>query len=163
MLSFAALGFILWILVLLWRINTKTVTMPVKGEESSAHCGLPATKEAAQTPHPGKHSLSTVPTTSTGIVTNSPLAEGISAGSEVKRGHSEPSQYKTNKPMLSSGPEARERLKFILGASEDNSSDEEPQVAKPPSGATQPPASTPRSSPEQPSSAGPPTSSSSIK
>lgn len=181
MLPFAVLGFILWILVLLWRINAKTVAMPVKGEESSAHCGLPAAEEAAQTPHPGKHSLSTVPTTSTHNVTNSPLAEGTSAGPEVKRGHSEPSQssevnseshllpsttqksYKTNMPMLSSGPEARERLKFILGASEDNSSDEEPLVTKPPSGASQPPTSTPRSFPEQLSPAGPQTSSSSIK
>ncbi|XP_072289677.1 acetyl-CoA carboxylase isoform X3 [Eucyclogobius newberryi] len=36
-------------------------------------------------------------------------------------------------PKFSSGPEARERLKFILGASEDYSSDEEPLTTKPPS------------------------------
>lgn len=175
MLPLAALGFILWMVVLLWRINTKTAAMPVKGEESSTHCGLPAAEEAAQTLHPGKHSLSTVPTTSTHSVTNRPLAEGTTAGLEVKRGRSERSQSsegnseslslpRTSRvPMLSSGPEARERLKFILGASEDNSSDEEPLVTKPPSGAPQPPSSTSQPSPEQPSSAGPQTSSSSIK
>lgn len=181
MLPFAVLGFILWILVLLWRINTKTVAMPVKGEETPSHCGLPAAEEATHTPHPGKHSLSTVPTTSTHNVTNNLLAESTSAGPEVRRGLSEPSQslevnpelqllpsttqksYETNVPMLSSGPEARKRLKFILGASEDNSSDEEPLVTKPPSGASQPPTFTSRSSPEQPSSAGPQTSSSGIK
>ncbi|XP_070759737.1 acetyl-CoA carboxylase 2 isoform X2 [Enoplosus armatus] len=65
--------------------------------------------------------------------------------------------------MLSSGSEARERLKFILGASEDNSSDEEPLVTKPPSGASQPPTSTHRSSPQQASSAVPQSSSSGIK
>ncbi|XP_020776551.2 acetyl-CoA carboxylase isoform X2 [Boleophthalmus pectinirostris] len=40
-------------------------------------------------------------------------------------------------PMLCSGPEARERLKFILGASEDYSSDEEPPATKPASSAPQ--------------------------
>uniref|UniRef100_A0A7N6A6G0 acetyl-CoA carboxylase n=1 Tax=Anabas testudineus TaxID=64144 RepID=A0A7N6A6G0_ANATE len=147
--------------------------MPVKGEETPSHCGLPAAEEATHTPHPGKHSLSTVPTTSTHNVTNNLLAESTSAGPEVRRGLSEPSQslevnpelqllpsttqksYETNVPMLSSGPEARKRLKFILGASEDNSSDEEPLVTKPPSGASQPPTFTSRSSPEQPSMSGP--------
>lgn len=38
------------------------------------------------------------------------------------------------RPRLVSGPEARERLKFILGASEDYSSDEEPAVLEQPGG-----------------------------
>lgn len=181
MLSFAVLGFILWILVLLWRINTKTVVMPVKEDETSSCCGLPAAEEATHIAHPGKHSLSTVPTTSTHNVANCPLAECTSAGPKVKTVHPEPPESfgvysepqplpsttqkpnKTNVPMLSSGPEARERLKFILGASEDNSSDEEPLVTKPPSGASQPPTAIPRCSPEQLSSAEPQNSSSSIK
>lgn len=49
-------------------------------------------------------------------------------------------------PMLS--PRARERLKFFLGASEDNSSDEEVLMTKPPSGAYQPAASAPKSAAE---------------
>lgn len=185
MLPFAVLGLILWILLLLWRINTKTVAMPVKGEESPSGCDPPAAMEdvsTAQSPHPGKHSLSAVPTTSTRNEDNSPQAssaseglevkivgaEALQASSEVKSGKpslppttQKPSRTKV--PMLSSGPEARERLKFILGASEDNSSDEEPLVTKPPSGAPQPPTSTHRSSPQQVSSAVPQSSSSGIK
>ncbi|KAK2837305.1 hypothetical protein Q5P01_014517 [Channa striata] len=150
--------------------------MPVKGEECSSRCGLPAAEEATQPTHTSKHSLSTVPATSTHNVNNS-----TSAAPEVTTVQSEPSQscginsepqslpsttqkpYKTNAPMLSSGPEARQRLKFILGASEDNSSDEEPLVTKPPSGGSQPPTSTPRPSPQQLSTANSQSSSSSIK
>lgn len=51
-------------------------------------------------------------------------------------------------PKLSSGPQARERLKFILGASEDNSSDEEPLATKPPSCTPLPSTSTPSCSPQ---------------
>ncbi|XP_051278082.1 acetyl-CoA carboxylase isoform X2 [Dicentrarchus labrax] len=185
MLPFAVLGLILWILLLLWRINTKTVVMPVKGEESPSGCGPPAAEEdmpATQPPHPGEHSLSTVPTTSTHSGDNSPQASSASVGLEVKTVDTEALQAssevnsekpllppttqrpsRTKVPMLSSGPEARERLKFILGASEDNSSDEEPLVNKPPSGASQPPTSTSRSSPQQASCAEPQSSSSSIK
>ncbi|KAM9858236.1 acetyl-CoA carboxylase 2 isoform 2-T2 [Aulostomus maculatus] len=67
--------------------------------------------------------------------------------------------------MLRSGPGAGERLKFILGASEDNSSDEEPLVTKPPSGASQPqpPPSAAKSSPHQASAVVPQSSSSGIK
>ncbi|KAI4820983.1 hypothetical protein KUCAC02_028936 [Chaenocephalus aceratus] len=64
MLPFAVLGLIVWILLFLWRINTKTLAMPVKGEESPPGCGAPAAEEdkpATQSPHPGEHSLSTVP------------------------------------------------------------------------------------------------------
>ncbi|XP_071338955.1 acetyl-CoA carboxylase isoform X2 [Trachinotus anak] len=185
MLPFAVLGLILWILLLLWRINTKTVAMHVKGEGTVSGCGPPAAEEDmsnAHTPHPDAHSLSTVPTTSTHNENDSPLADSASSRLDVKTVDSEPLQsssevnselpslppttqkpYKTNVPMLRSGPEARERLKFILGASEDNSSDEEPLVTKPPNGASQPPSSTLKSSPQQASSSVPQSSSSGIK
>ncbi|XP_018523999.1 acetyl-CoA carboxylase isoform X2 [Lates calcarifer] len=185
MLPFAVLGLILWILLLLWRINTKTVAMPVKGEESPSGRGSSAAKEdmpATHTRHSGEHSLSAVPTTSAHNDNNSALSDGTSAGPCVKTVDSEPPQssseinselpsspqttqkpYRTNVPMLSSGPEARERLKFILGASEDNSSDEEPLVAKPPSGASQPQTSSLKSSPQQEAPAVPQSSSSGIK
>ncbi|XP_039658817.1 acetyl-CoA carboxylase isoform X2 [Perca fluviatilis] len=185
MLPFAVLGLILWILLLLWRINTKAVAMPVKGEESPSGCGRPAAEEgmpATQSPHPGEHCLSTVPTTSTHHEDNRPQASSASVGLEVETVDTEALQAssevnsekpslrattqrpsRTKVPMLSSGPEARERLKFILGASEDNSSDEEPRVTKPPSGASQPPTSAPKSSPQQASSAVPQSSSSGMK
>nr|XP_046243287.1 acetyl-CoA carboxylase isoform X2 [Scatophagus argus] len=185
MLPFAVLGLILWILLLLWRINTKTAVMPVKGEESPSGGGPPADEEdmsATQSSHPGKHFLSTVPTTSTHNEDNRPQVSSSSAGLEIKTVDSEALQMspevdsekpslssatqkpsKANAPMLSSGPEARERLKFILGASEDNSSDEEGLVAKPPSGASQPLTSSHKCSPERVSSAVQQCSSSSIK
>lgn len=182
MLPFAVLGLILWILLLLWRINTKTVAMPVKGEESPSGCGPPAAEEdvlTTQSPHPGEHSLSTASTISVQNEENNPQAsvglevktldsEALQASCEVNSG--KPSLQPTtqtppitNVPMLSSGPEARERLKFILGASEDNSSDEEPVVSKPPSGASQPPTSTHPAPPQQMSSEVTKSSSSSIK
>ncbi|XP_042276457.1 acetyl-CoA carboxylase isoform X2 [Thunnus maccoyii] len=185
MLPFAVLGLILWILLLLWRINTKTVAMPEKGEEFPSGCGPSATQEdmsAAHSPHPGEHSLLTVPTTSTHNEDNSLQVNSASVGLEVNMADTEvqqassevnseqtPSPPITQKPskpkvpMLSSGPEARERLKFILGASEDNSSDEEPVVTKLPSGASPPPTSTPKSSPLQVSSEVPQPSSSGIR
>lgn len=178
MLPFAVLGLILWILLLLWRINTKTVAMPVKGEESPSCCRPPAAGEdlpAMNSPHPGEHSLSTVPSTSTQNEDNRPQASSVLGDTEALQASSEVNSEKpslppttqkpskTHAPMLSSGPEARERLKFILGASEDNSSDEEPLVTKPPSGASQPPTPNHKSSPQQASSARPQPSSSGIK
>ncbi|XP_049433986.1 acetyl-CoA carboxylase isoform X2 [Epinephelus fuscoguttatus] len=184
MVPFAVLGIILWISLLLWRINKKTAAMPVKGEESSSGCGLPAVKKdvpATKSSHPGKHSQSTAPATSThnednttkaasasasGPEFNAVDAEALRVSSEVTSG--KPSLQKTPQrpskaPMLSSGPEGRERLKFILGASEDNSSDEEPLVTKPPSGASQTQTSTQKSTPPRASSAASHSSSSSIK
>ncbi|XP_073322538.1 acetyl-CoA carboxylase isoform X1 [Pagrus major] len=179
MLPLAGLGLILWILLLLWRINTKTVAMPVKGEESPSGCGDPPPAEeevpSTQSPHPGEHSSSAAPTTSKHNEDNSLQVSGASVDAETLQASSEVNSEKpslppttqkpsrTKVPMLSSGPEARERLKFILGASEDNSSDEEPLVSKPPSGASQPQTSTSRSSQQQASSAAPPSSSSGIK
>ncbi|KAG7480864.1 hypothetical protein MATL_G00060810 [Megalops atlanticus] len=45
---------------------------------------------------------------------------------------SAPGHSGVTRPNMGSGPETRERLKFILGASEDNSSDEDPVVVEPP-------------------------------
>ncbi|XP_028270699.1 acetyl-CoA carboxylase isoform X2 [Parambassis ranga] len=177
MLLFAVLGLILWIfLLLLWRIDTKTAAMPVKGEESPPGCGASASEEpTALTPRAGGYIPST---TSTDNDNNNPQdsesevktldCEILQASSEVNS--EQPSLPKTTQkpskaitPMLSSGPEARERLKFILGASEDNSSDEEPLVAKPPSGPCQPPTSSLKSPTQQAFSAVPQPSSSGIK
>lgn len=184
MLLFAVLGLILWILLLLWRINTQTVVMPVKGKESPSGCRPPAAEEdlhATQSPHAGKLSLSTVPSTSAQIENNRPQAssaswalkvktdtEALQASLEVnsKKPYLPPNTQKPSKthaPMLSSGPEARERLKFILGASEDNSSDEELVVTKPPSGASPLQTCDHKSSPQQAASARPQSSSSGIK
>ncbi|XP_074494153.1 acetyl-CoA carboxylase isoform X2 [Sebastes fasciatus] len=185
MLLFAVLGLILWIFLLLRRINTKVVEMPVKGEESPSGCGPPAAvedKAATQSPHPGEQALSAVPAISAHNEDNSPQASCASAGVEVKTVDTEPLQPssevnsekpslrpntqkppRARAPMLSSGPEARERLKFIIGASEDNSSDEDSLVSKPPSGVSQPPISATRSCPQLGSSAVPKSSSAGMK
>ncbi|XP_077417253.1 acetyl-CoA carboxylase 2 isoform X3 [Vanacampus margaritifer] len=150
MLAFVLLGLILWILFYLRRINSFIVAMPEKGEESPSGGGPAALQEevpAAPSSHPGQQCVSTQPDED-----NSLQAHSSSAGLHVK----EPQQPLTtqkpstsNVPMLRSGPRARERLKFILGASEDNSSDEEPLAAKPPSGASQPSTSAAKSSRHQ--------------
>uniref|UniRef100_A0A3P8N7A8 acetyl-CoA carboxylase n=1 Tax=Astatotilapia calliptera TaxID=8154 RepID=A0A3P8N7A8_ASTCA len=129
--------------------------MPVKGEElpSAAEEDVPT----ARSPDAGMDPLSTVAAASQHAEHNVPQAASAFAGlcgrivdSDALQGSMEanskqptvlPTTQKPSKsvpPMLSSGPKARERLKFILGASEDNSSDEEPLVTKPPSGASQP-------------------------
>nr|XP_020505570.1 acetyl-CoA carboxylase 2 isoform X2 [Labrus bergylta] len=180
MLPFALLGLILWILLILWRINIQTEAMPVKGEEPS-----PADEEdvpAKQSPHPGANSLAAAPKSSKHSEDNSLQAdrasvalqvktrdcEAVQATTEVNSGESslqktsqKPS--KATRPMLSSGPEARDRLKFILGASEDNSSDDEPLITKPPSGSSQPSSTKPRASSQQAPIAALQSSSSGIK
>ncbi|XP_072244094.1 acetyl-CoA carboxylase isoform X2 [Leuresthes tenuis] len=186
MLQFAALGLILWILVTLWRSNTKTVAMPLKGEESPSDCDPPADGEDISAEHTppqaDKHSLSTVTSTSAHKGHNNLLANGECVGLAVKTVESDPPQassevnseqpllpkteqksYRTKAPMLSSGPEARRRLKFILGASEDYSSDDESLVTKPPSGVSQSSVSALKPSTEQAPSAAPPPRSSVIK
>ncbi|XP_029366815.1 acetyl-CoA carboxylase isoform X2 [Echeneis naucrates] len=183
MLPFAVLGLILWILLLLLRTNTKTASMHVQGQRLSGS-GPSGAKEDTSTTHnpdPDQQCLSKVTSTSTHNENIGPLADSASASLDVKTVESEPPQssevnsdqpslppttqklVKTNVPRLSSGPEARERLKFILGASEDNSSDEEPVVIKSPTGVSQAPNSTLKSPPQQASSAVPHPSSLSIK
>ncbi|XP_061527646.1 acetyl-CoA carboxylase isoform X4 [Phycodurus eques] len=138
MLAFALLGLMLWIFFHLRRINSSTVAMLEKGEDSPSSDGPSPLQEnvpAAHSSHRGQRCVSTQPEE------NSLQARSSSTGLHVKE-QQQPltpiNPSTTNVPMLRSGPRARERLKFILGASEDNSSDEEPLAAKPPSGASQP-------------------------
>lgn len=164
MLHLALFGFILWMLYSLWRINTKPLMIPVKEDKAPSDGWPPSAKEdpyTAQSPPPGEHSLSTVPSTSEHnegprprIVCTSGDVKLETLDAETPRVPSaaRPSTS-TCTPKLSSGPDARERLKFILGASEDNSSDDEPVVAKPPSGAPQPRTSNQMSSRQQDSCA----------
>uniref|UniRef100_A0A672JIW7 acetyl-CoA carboxylase n=1 Tax=Salarias fasciatus TaxID=181472 RepID=A0A672JIW7_SALFA len=136
--------------------------MPLKGEKSPPDGDLSTASENTASPQADEHSSSE----------NGPEADGEPAGPAVKTMEPDPPQAgvnsgqpslpqtthklpRTKTPMLSSGPEARERLKFILGASEDNSSDEEPLTTKPPSGTPQPSASASRCSPQEVSSARP--------
>ncbi|XP_061907231.1 acetyl-CoA carboxylase isoform X1 [Entelurus aequoreus] len=160
MLTLAVLGLILWIFFLLRRININTASMPEKGEEMSSGSGPPALPEdvpVAHSPHPDKLCVSTHQEN------NNLQAPGSSVGPHVNEPIITPKTSRTKAPMLRSGPEARERLKFILGASEDNSSDDEPLVAKPPSGAFQPSNCTAKSSRHQASSEDPQSSSSGMK
>lgn len=173
MLHLTLIGFILWILYLFWRINTKPLMIPVKEDKTPPDGWPPSAKEdpsAAQSPPPGEHSLSTVPSTSEQNEGSRPQIVSTSVDLKVKtldaealqvRSAVRPSSTCTAKP--SSGPDARDRLKFVLGASEDNSSDEEPVVAKPPSGAPQPRMSNQISSPQQASCARTDSHSSTIK
>lgn len=182
MLPLALLGLFLWISLLLWRFNTKTVATPMEGEESPSGWRPPPAGEdlpPSQSPHPGEQSHSTISASSTQSEGNRPQASSASRGLEPKTVDSEvlqaPSKVnsgltpttqespKTHLPMRSSGPEMRERLKFILGASEDNSSDEEPVVSEPLSDASQPLTSDNKSSPQQASPSQLHSSSSGIK
>lgn len=173
MLHLALLGFILWILYSLWRINTKPLMIPVKEDKTPSDGWPPSAKEdpsTAQPPPPGEHSLSTVPSISEQNEGPRPQIVSTSGDPKVETRDAEAPQVpsaarpsSTRAPKLSSGPDARKRLKFILGASEDNSSDDEPVVAKPPSGAPQPRMSNQMSSPQQDSCARAGSHSSTIK
>lgn len=163
MLYLTLIGFILWILYLLWRISTKPFMIPVKDYKMPSDGCPPSAKEdpsTAQCPPPGEHSLPAVASTSEQNEAPRPQTESTSGDITVETLAVEalqaPSAARpsgTCAPKLSSGPDARERLKFILGASEDNSSDDEPVVAKPPSSALQPRTSNQISSPQQDSCA----------
>lgn len=164
MLQLAILGIFLWVLLLLWRYNTAAVSMPVKEEEAGPHSAAALGDfHEGKPPYPGGKFLVTVSSSSTPRDDDETETEtetsSTSGGPETEASDSDtqaqaapevnsdkpplpPSAEKppqTCAPMLSSGPEARERLKFILGASEDNSSDEEHVATKPPSRASQPP------------------------
>ncbi|XP_012718883.2 acetyl-CoA carboxylase isoform X2 [Fundulus heteroclitus] len=154
----AALAFI-WILMLLWRNKTTTAAMPGKSEGS--------VKEDISTAQTRCRAGAPKSKCNDG---NSLLASRESAGVSDKVAEPDPLQasvkvnsgqkpWKSIPPMLSSRSEARQRLKFILGASEDNSSDEEVLLTKPPSGASQPLASAPKSATEQAPAAASPSSS----
>ncbi|XP_057687384.1 acetyl-CoA carboxylase 2-like isoform X3 [Corythoichthys intestinalis] len=145
MLWFALFGFILWIFFQLRKINNSRIEMPEKGKESPVGDSPSALQEdvpAAHSSHPGQQCISTQPEE------HRLQAEGLDVKEQQQPlTAQEPST--TNVPMLRSGLRARERLKFILGASEDNSSDEEPLAAKPPSGPPQPSTSAAKSSRHQ--------------
>ncbi|XP_077570345.1 acetyl-CoA carboxylase-like [Stigmatopora nigra] len=152
MLAFALFGLILWIFFKLWKINSQQVAMPEKGEETPSGDSPPAPQEDVAAAHPShlhQQCASAQPKE------HSLQADSSSARLQVKKQQppviAQEELLTTNVPMLRSGPKARERLKFILGASEDNSSDEETLTAKPPSGAPQPSTSLAKS-PRQPTS-----------
>lgn len=173
MLHLTLIGFILWILYLFWRINTKPLMIPVKEDKTSSDGWPHSAKEhlsTAQSPPPGDRSPSTVLPTSEQNEGSRPQIVSTSGDLKVESVDAEALQVpsaiipsSTRTPKLSSGPNARERLKFILGASEDNSSDDEPVVAKPPTGAPQPRTSKQISSPQQDSCAQAESHSSTIK
>ncbi|XP_056144354.1 acetyl-CoA carboxylase [Lampris incognitus] len=124
----------------------------------------------AHNPFPNEYSTLKHPSTSTDIEDDSPRAEsGSTVVSELTAVETNPFQSSSEGkverpslstisqtpskpiiPKLSAVPETRERLKFILGASEDNSSDEEPLVTKPPTGTSQQSISTTTSPPQPP-------------
>lgn len=67
MLHLPLIGFILWILYLIWRNNTKSLMIPVKEDKTQSDGGPPSGREertTAQSPPPGERSPSTVPSTS---------------------------------------------------------------------------------------------------
>lgn len=145
MLHLALIGLILWILYLFWRINTKPMMMPGKDGKTQP----PSAKEdpsVARPPPPGERASSAVPSASEQNAGPGPRIGSASRGREDDEAAGS-SGARPPKPR--SGSETRERLKFILGASEDNSSDEEPVVAKPPSGVAQPLTSSLQESPPQ--------------
>ncbi|XP_051924733.1 acetyl-CoA carboxylase isoform X2 [Hippocampus zosterae] len=151
MFVFALLGIILWIFFHLRKINSTKVTMPEKGEESPSGDSPSLLEEDVPAVHsylPGQQCASTQPVEKT-------LQDHSSSAALHVKEQQQQSPLTTqkpstsNEPMLRSGPRARERLMFILGASEDNSSDEELLAAKPPSGASQPSTSAARSSRQQ--------------
>ncbi|XP_075875663.1 acetyl-CoA carboxylase isoform X2 [Nelusetta ayraudi] len=174
MLPLAILGILLWMLLLLWRYSTTAVSMPVKEDEAGPHsAAAQGDFHEAKPPCPGGRFLPTTFSTSTQRGDDGTESSSTSGGPEADASDSDtqtqasyevnpdkpplpPSAEKpprTRAPMLSSGPEARERLKFILGASEDYSSDEEHAPTKPPSGASRPP--TPKHKPSAQSQCSP--------
>lgn len=164
MLPLAILGIFLWVLLLLWRYKTAAVSMPVKEDEAGPHSAaalgdfrgakppypggkLPPPVSSSSTPKDDEETETETETSSTSGGPETEASDSDTQAQAVPEVNSEnppfpPSAEKPPRaraPMLSSGPEARERLKFILGASEDYSSDEEHVATKPQSGASQPP------------------------
>lgn len=147
--------------------------IPVKEDKTPSDGWPPSAEEdlsTAQSPPLGEHFLATVPSTAEQNGGPCPPIVSSSGDLKVKALDAEALQVpsavtpcSTCTPKPSSRPNMRERLKFILGASEDNSSDEEPVVAKPPSGAPQPRTSNQMSSPQQASCAQAGSHSSTIK
>lgn len=141
MLPLAALGIFLWVLLLLWRYRTTAVSMPVKEDEAAPH-SAEAAAAAARGAVPAAYSSPDTETSDSDTQQSSP--EVNSEKPPLPPTAEKPARGRA--PMLSSGPEARERLKFILGASEEYSSDEEHVAPRPPSGVSQPAAANHRAS-----------------
>lgn len=122
--------------------------MPEKEGESLSACSSSAANTCQfeeQSNSSQASSQDSLPVTVNYVHSHTSSEETSQSSSSSPRSQKSP---KRKVPMLSSGPEARERLKFILGASEDNSSDEEPVATKPPSCAPLPSISTPSCFPQ---------------
>ena len=153
---------------LLWRVANAEL-MPLNEEESHPGCRAPAEQnmqnDATRSPADAEHSTARVPAPSStdaeekAVLTHSATAGSASTPAEPQpraasskmqpdRRHASqpPTTGKTqaggraNRPKFSSDAAGRARLKFILGASEDNSSDDESPVVrpKPPTGLSDP-------------------------
>ncbi|PWA19506.1 hypothetical protein CCH79_00006981 [Gambusia affinis] len=145
---------VIWILMLLWINKTITAVMPGTNKKSDEEdvlrptgAGLSSRSSQRSTAAPKSKSSSE----SADVSAKSAEHDPLQASCKVNSGQPlllQTTQEPANPvpPMLS--PRARERLKFFLGASEDNSSDEEVLMTKPPSGAYQPAASAPKSAAE---------------
>lgn len=153
-------------LLLLWKRTTEAAAMPKEGED----CGPPAAQEDVPATHYlSEHCPSTAPTSTpkeetlpqTTKTLDPEVQQTPSEGTSEAPSQSTQKASKCKVPMVRPGPVSRrERLKFILGASEDNSSDEELLATRPPSGTSQPPAKPP---PQQAPAEVPQTSSSRMK
>ncbi|XP_032433861.1 acetyl-CoA carboxylase isoform X2 [Xiphophorus hellerii] len=140
---------VIWILILLWINKTTTAMMPGTNKKSDEEDVFTALRSSLS----GQRSISAPKSKSSSesadVSAKRAVRDPLQASHKVNSGQplqttQEPAR--TVRPMLS--PRARERLKFFLGASEDNSSDDEVLVTKPPSGAYQPAASAPKSAAE---------------
>ncbi|XP_023198872.1 acetyl-CoA carboxylase 2 isoform X2 [Xiphophorus maculatus] len=142
---------VIWILILLWINKTTTAMMPGTNKKSDEEDIFTALRSSCS----GQRSISAPKSKSSSesadVSAKRAVRDPLQASHKVNSGQPLPLQTtqepaRTVRPMLS--PRARERLKFFLGASEDNSSDDEVLVTKPPSGAYQPAASAPKSAAE---------------
>ncbi|XP_027888987.1 acetyl-CoA carboxylase isoform X2 [Xiphophorus couchianus] len=142
---------VIWILILLWINKTTTAMMPGTNKKSDEEDVFTALRSSCS----GQRSISAPKSKSSSesadVSAKRAVRDPLQASHKVNSGQPLPLQTtqepaRTVRPMLS--PRARERLKFFLGASEDNSSDDEVLVTKPPSGAYQPAASAPKSAAE---------------
>ncbi|XP_043967456.1 acetyl-CoA carboxylase isoform X2 [Gambusia affinis] len=140
---------VIWILMLLWINKTITAVMPGTSKKSDEEDVLIAVRSSRSGQRSTAAPKSKSSSESADVSAKSAEHDPLQASCKVNSGQPlQTTQEPANPvpPMLS--PRARERLKFFLGASEDNSSDEEVLMTKPPSGAYQPAASAPKSAAE---------------
>ncbi|XP_008416946.1 acetyl-CoA carboxylase isoform X2 [Poecilia reticulata] len=146
---------VIWILILLWINKTKTAAMHrsnKKSEEeyvSTAESSSRSRQRSLSTAAPKSKFSSESADVSAKRAEPDPLQASLKVNSwQPLPLQTTQKPANTVPPMLSPRAAARERLKFFLGASEDNSSDDEVLVTKPPSGASQPTTSAPKSAAE---------------